>query len=944
MADRSIKVTLRANVNDFKAQMAQASKSLEEVAKTGDSTGKVATSSLGKITQSALLQSAEWSKVSNSLLTAGAVGAAAFGGIVKVASNFEQQMSAVQAATLATSGEMDVLREAAKQAGADTVFSATEAAQGIEELAKAGVSTSDILGGGLTGALNLAAAGGISVSEAAEAAASAMTQFKLEGSDVTHIADLLAAGAGKAQGGVSDLAMALSQAGVVASGAGLTIEDTVGTLTAFASAGLLGSDAGTSFKSMLQRLQNPSKESKTLMDELGISLYDTSGNVVTMSNLAGQLQTALGGMTSAQRDAALAQIFGSDAVRAANILYQQGADGIAKWTDEVDAAGYAQQVATARMDNLAGAWEQFSGSAETLAITLGEKLLPTLTDLVNGATDAINWIAGLPDPVLNAALAFGGLVTVGSLVVGGAAKLVTSVISIKSAYTSLSTPIRTATTSVGRFITKAGMVAAVAVPVVEGLAAISRIGDKTASSLDKTRASLGDLDSLFSGIGDDYDDMAGALEILLGDSFNSKMERFGHGLNGLFGERFSDQVKDAKEQFETIGEALSNMVDEGDASGAAKVFNEVAAAAEKQGISIDEVMGLMPAYSDALARNGTEAEGAADSNDDAAGTVNAVEEAADAASDAIDEYVQGLEDAAGIAMSADEAQASWAQQTRDNTEALQELTGYTDDAGELVEGLGSAVTASGDAWDLYTDAGQLANQTMLDTSQKAWDLVEALYNEQGASADLEGAMASGRDEFIRTATQMGLTQEAAEALADEYGLVPETVRTEVIAETSAATSGLTYVQQLLASLDGQTSTVVIRQVYQEIARNDSSYSSGSTSMGRTTAYATGGPIPGYGGGDIVPTMLEPGEYVVNKVAASQNRDLLDQLNFGSAQHLASGGPVAYVPASSMTRQTTQVVTKVVEVPTSLTVVDVDRKLTTTMQVVADERAAVWWKG
>src|SRR5690606_33734709 len=105
--------------------------------------------------------------------------------------------------------------------------------------------------------------------EAAEIAASAMTQFGLAGEDVEHVADLLAAGAGKAQGGVADLGQALNQAGLVSSQFGLSIEEAVGTLTAFASAGMVGSDAGTSFRTMLLRLANPSNEAAAEMERLG---------------------------------------------------------------------------------------------------------------------------------------------------------------------------------------------------------------------------------------------------------------------------------------------------------------------------------------------------------------------------------------------------------------------------------------------------------------------------------------------------------------------------------------------------------------------------------------------------------------------------------------------------------------------------------------------------
>ena len=169
---------------------------------------------------------------------------------------------------------MDLLREASIEAGKRTVFSATEAAGAVEELAKAGIATADILAGGLNGALDLAAAGGLDVAEAAGIAAIALKQFNLAGDQMPHVADLMAAGAGKAMGSVSDLGMALRQAGQVANMTGLTIEETTAGLSAFASAGLLGSDAGTSFKAMLQRLTPQSAEAQGKMDELGISAYD----------------------------------------------------------------------------------------------------------------------------------------------------------------------------------------------------------------------------------------------------------------------------------------------------------------------------------------------------------------------------------------------------------------------------------------------------------------------------------------------------------------------------------------------------------------------------------------------------------------------------------------------------------------------------------------------
>ena len=144
-------------------------------------------------------------------------------------------MSNVQAATHETAANMDLLRTAAIKWGQQTKFSATEAAGAIEEMAKAGVSTNDILSGGLEGALNLAAAGSLEVADAAEIAASALVQFGMSGKDIPHVADLLAAGAGKAQGSVQDLGYALKYAGVPAASLGVSIEETTGVLAEFAS-------------------------------------------------------------------------------------------------------------------------------------------------------------------------------------------------------------------------------------------------------------------------------------------------------------------------------------------------------------------------------------------------------------------------------------------------------------------------------------------------------------------------------------------------------------------------------------------------------------------------------------------------------------------------------------------------------------------------------------
>ena len=255
--DRSLSVKLRADVSNYLAGIKQAGNATREFA--------------GKAGEGVAQHKADWATVGQSVTVAGLAIAAGVGFAVSRFADFDAAMSAAAAATRASARDLGLLRDAAMQAGADTQYSASEAAQAIAELGKAGVSTADILGGGLTGALSLAAAGQMDVARAAELSAIAMKQFGLGGDQVSHVADLLAAGAGKAVGSVDDMGMALKQSGLVASQTGVTLEETTGTLAAFASAGLIGSDAGTSFKTMLQRLTPQSKEAAETMSELGIS-------------------------------------------------------------------------------------------------------------------------------------------------------------------------------------------------------------------------------------------------------------------------------------------------------------------------------------------------------------------------------------------------------------------------------------------------------------------------------------------------------------------------------------------------------------------------------------------------------------------------------------------------------------------------------------------------
>lgn len=338
---------------------------------------------------------------------------------------FDTAMSKVQAATMASAGTMKQLRDAAIDQGAKTKYSSEEAARGITEMAKAGVSTADILHGGLAGALNLAAAGEIDVGQAAEIAATQLTVFKLKGDQVNHVADLLAAGAGKAQGSVSDLALALQYAGLPAKGLSMSIEETTGVLGLFASNGLVGEKAGTSFRGMLTSLTNATPQTQKVMDDLNLSFFDAQGHFIGMSGVAQQLHDKLGPLTEETRNAALAQIFGNVSLGAAQILYNSGSAGVQKWTKNVSDAGYASRQASINQDNLRGDLEKLGGAFDSTMTTIGggaqgplRELVQALTSIVTVGGDVLGFFNSLPGPAQAAIVAFAAWALAGGKVMG----------------------------------------------------------------------------------------------------------------------------------------------------------------------------------------------------------------------------------------------------------------------------------------------------------------------------------------------------------------------------------------------------------------------------------------------------------------------------------------------------------------------------------------------
>lgn len=391
---------------------------------TGVDRAKEGIEGVGKTSQNT---DAQLNKMATGMAVAGAVIAGGFALAVNSASSFEKRMSAISAVSGATGADLEAVRQKALQLGKDTAFSAGEAASAIEELAKAGISLPDIMNGAADATVALAAAGEVDLTTAATIASNAMNQFGLTAQDMTGVVDNIAGAANASAIDVNQFGMSLSQVGAVANLAGVNFEDTATAIALLGNAGIVGSDAGTSLKTMLNNLQPVTDKQIGLFKDLGLmtaeganQFYTAEGKLKSLGEVAGILQGSLAGLTDQQKQMALETLFGSDAIRAAAVLADEGAEGFAALAEEMGRTS-AAEVAATRMDNLAGSLEEMQGSLETLAIAVGTILIPIIRDLVDRLTELFNWFLSLDEGTQKTIIAVigvvGGLLLLGATVI-----------------------------------------------------------------------------------------------------------------------------------------------------------------------------------------------------------------------------------------------------------------------------------------------------------------------------------------------------------------------------------------------------------------------------------------------------------------------------------------------------------------------------------------------
>lgn len=783
--NKNIVIRLMADTASYEAAMTRAGSTAKTVASGMENTGR----------KSALIASG---------MTTAGLAVAAFGvAAVKMAADFDQQMSTVQANTGATSAQMDQLRAAAIEAGASTVYSATDSADAINDLGKAGMSVTDILTGGLSGALNLAASDGMAVGDAAEYMANALSMFHLKGSQASQVADTLAAGAGKAVGNVSDFGEALNNCGAQANSFGMNVQETTGVLALFAQNGTIGAEAGTQLNSMLMKLAAPSAEAANTMKELGISAYDAQGHFVGMANFAGQLQKAEKNLTDEQRNQANATIFGSYAIKAANYLYEAGESGVNKWTKAVSESGYAAEQAAAKNNNLKGDLENLSGSMESLMISVGEGAQGPLRKMVQGLDTLVDAFAGLPSGVQQTIVVMASLAGVFGAVHKAAGNLNGSTSTMANNIGLAIDPIQRVKAALGSAQTAFQMFKASSMSASEQINAFGTSAGKAELKTAGFKAVGSSVMSLLGGPWGIALTVAGvALSAFISRQQKAKeaTEQLQSALES--GSSISETIASAYQKMNFAGADMTHWMGEAKISltdmtsatmGNKAATDKVNAALKeygKQGHSQmavaqkmrDSIKDEAKAYQEAkeqtkqktaATKNAVDADGkSASAAKDAANANKELGSSASDASNQIDDLVNALFGLESGNLTADQA--------------VDQLNQKIGELSKTCEDNGVVFDQSGNLLDRFSEEGTKTKQALEDIASSAQNAAEKILK-QGestgfSSGEIEranGVLQDARDAIIRQAEASGMSEQAANALADRWGLSSDSIKASI---------------------------------------------------------------------------------------------------------------------------------------------------------------------
>lgn len=327
---------------------------------------------------------------------------------VKTAADFESSMSQVQATMGITKDSMskldgqsvntmDALSDLAKEMGAKTAFSASECAEALNYLALAGYDTQE-MADTLPTVLNLAAAGGLDLASASDMVTDAMSALGMKTSDANKMVDQMAKTASSTNTSVGQLGEGILTIGATAKtvkGGTAELNTALGIL---ANNGIKGAEGGTHLRNVILSLQNPTDKAAAQMEALGVSVFDSQGNMRSLNDILGDLNKSMDGMTAEEKANIISKIFNKTDLSSVNALLANTGDTWDELQTSIEnSGGAAQQMADTQLDNLSGQLTILKSAVEGFAISIGETLMPMVKNIVAKLQSFVDWLNNLDE-------------------------------------------------------------------------------------------------------------------------------------------------------------------------------------------------------------------------------------------------------------------------------------------------------------------------------------------------------------------------------------------------------------------------------------------------------------------------------------------------------------------------------------------------------------------
>ncbi|OJD51871.1 phage tail tape measure protein [Bacillus sp. 4048] len=316
------------------------------------------------------------------------------GKMIQDAREFESQ---TRRAAVLTGGSYNQVKSDILEMAKTSVYSTSQVAAAYAELGAKGFEAAQATDA-LPGVLSAAAASGEDLGMVADTITSALNAFSMEAKDSGHVADVLAQAANATAAGVYDMQYAFKYAAGPAAQLGIGMEELAASVGIMSNAGIKGETAGTALRSAMLRLVKPPKAAANMLKELGVTTTDSSGNMKSLSQIIGELQKGMEGMTSAQKGAALATIFGTEAVSGMMALVSAGPEKIDKLTQSlVKSGGASKKAADDMLRGWSGALKMMESAIDANSKTFVDALGPAIEAVANSITGLVNWFASLSE-------------------------------------------------------------------------------------------------------------------------------------------------------------------------------------------------------------------------------------------------------------------------------------------------------------------------------------------------------------------------------------------------------------------------------------------------------------------------------------------------------------------------------------------------------------------